>query len=321
MTPKMLVSDTSDFLGITVSAIHKRIKSKDFEYMKSQNKIYFGHETAKSIFNLKFSPSCWSWQNLKGGVGKTNLSFATAIRLTLYGARVAVIDLDQQGNFTQACGIDAEDKPVLVDIINENIDIQKCMVPVIDGLDILPSRIENAVLDNLFALNALPVDRELKKRIKQLKKNYDFIFIDCPPSLGQVVTSASLAADHIIVPVDPEKFSLSGLKITLRELEKNISEKFETSLNIKVLLNKFDGRTALSHSTLLLLFNDPEYQKKLFKTFVRTSQELPNSISNGKTIFDSLRNTTAKEDIDLLVRELIETTMLQDQNNNSEVKK
>lgn len=311
MIPKMLASEASDFLALTLPAIHKQLKSKEMAYTKSQNKVYFEHETAKKIFKLQFTPSCWSWQNLKGGVGKTHLSFATAIRLTLYGAKVAVIDLDQQGNFTQACGIDAENKPILIDLISDRLEIQDCMVPVIDGLDILPSRIENAVLDNLFALNSLPVDRELKKRVLKLKEKYDFIFIDCPPSLGQAVTAASLAADYIVVPVDPERFSLSGLNVTLKELEKNVAEKFETELNIRIVLNKFDGRTSLSHKTLAALFNDTEYQKRLFKTFVRTSQELPNSISKGKTIFDSLKPTTAKEDIDLLACEFIDATRIE----------
>lgn len=301
----MLASEASDYLKISLPALHKQLKSKQLDYVKSQNKLYFEHTTAKHIFKLKFNPSCWSWQNLKGGVGKTHLSYATAVRLTSYGAKVGVIDLDQQGNFTQACGIDAEKKPVLIDLISEKLDIENCMVPVIDGLDVLPSRIENAVLDNLFALNSLPVDRELKKRVDALKKRYDFIFIDCPPSLGQAVTAASLAADHIVVPVDPERFSLSGLNITLEELA-NVAEKFETNLEVKIVLNKFDGRTSLSHKILATLFEDEEYRKRLFKTFVRTSQELPNSVSNGKTIFDSLRASTAKEDIDLLTREFID---------------
>lgn len=310
MKPKMLASEASDFLEISLPALHKQIKSKHLDYVKSQNKLYFEHNTAKNIFKMNFVPSCWSWQNLKGGVGKTHLSFATAVRLTLYGAKVAVIDLDQQGNFTQACGIDCENKPILIDLISEKLNIEECMVPVIDGLDILPSRIENAVLDNLFALNSLPVDRELKKRVEKLKKKYDFVFIDCPPSLGQSVISASLAADCIIVPVDPERFSLSGLNVTLQELEKGVAEKFEVELKVKIVLNKFDGRTSLSHKVLSTLFEDDNYRKRLFKTFVRTSQELPNAVSNGRTIFDSLKSTTAKEDIDLLTRELIEATRI-----------
>lgn len=309
MQPVMLASEAVDYLGISLPALHKQLKTKDLEYTKRQNRVIFGHDTARKIFKLELTPSCWSWQNLKGGVGKTHLSFATAVRLSLYGARVALIDLDQQGNCTQACGIDAEEYPVLLEIIQQKLDIRDCMVPVAPGIDLLPSRIENAVLDNLFAINGLPVDKELKKRVELLKKNYDFIFIDCPPSLGQTVTSAALAADHIVLPVDPEKFSLSGLKVTLKELTERAASTFDTTFNISIVLNKFDGRTGLSHATLAALFNDEVLQKRLFKTFVRTSQDLPNSVSKGKSIYDSLKASTAKEDIDLLAREIIERSV------------
>lgn len=230
MNPVMLATEASDFLGISLTALHKNLKSNNLLYTKRQNKISFGHETAKKIFNIKVKPSCWSWQNLKGGVGKTHLSFATAVRLSLYGLKVAILDLDQQGNCTQACGIDAEKHPILIDVIQRRLKIEDSMVSVLPGIDLLPSRIENAVLDNLFAINGLPVDKELKKRIDPLKEKYDVIFIDTPPSLGQSVTSASLAADHIIAPLDPEKFSLSGLKVTLEELTGNVSETYEKIL-------------------------------------------------------------------------------------------
>lgn len=310
MQPVMLASEAVDYLGISLPALHKQLKTKDLEYTKRQNRVIFGHETARKIFKLKFNPTCWSWQNLKGGVGKTHLSFATAVRLSLYGARVALIDIDQQGNCTQACGIDAEEYPCLMEIIQQQLDIRDCMVPVAPGIDLLPSRIENSLMDNFFMVNSLPVEKELKKRVDILKKHYDFIFIDCPPSLGQTVTSASLAADHIILPVDPEKFSLSGLKVTLKELEHRAKTMFDTTFDMSIVLNKFDGRTGLSHATLAALFNDEYLQKRLFKTFVRTSQDLPNAVSKGKSIFDSLKASTAKEDIDLLAREILERSVV-----------
>jgi len=314
MQPVMLASEAVDFLNISLPGLHKQLKSRDLDYTKRQNRVFFGHDTARKVFKLKIKPTCWSWQNLKGGVGKTHLSFATAVRLSLYGLRIGLIDLDQQGNCTQACGVDAEEYPVLLDIIQQKMNIKDCMVPVAPGIDLLPSRIENAVLDNVFAINGLPVDKELKKRISLLKEDYDMIFIDCPPSLGQTVTSAALAADHIIVPVDPERFSLSGLKVTLRELNNNVAEKFDTSLDISIVLNKFDGRTGLSHATLAALFNDESLQKRLFKTFIRTSQDLPNAVSKNKTIYDSLRASSAKEDIDLLAREIIEKSLIEENN-------
>ncbi|WP_203368878.1 ParA family protein [Cysteiniphilum marinum] len=306
MNPKMQASDAADFLNISLQAIHKNIKTNHLESFKNQNKMYFCHDTAKEIFKLNVEPTCFTWQNLKGGVGKTNLSFATAARLSSYGLKVLVIDLDQQGNFTQACNIDAENKPVMFDIIKDSININDCIVEVTSGLDILPSRIENALLDNLFAVNGLPVDREFKKRITPLKKKYDIIFIDCPPSLSSSVCAATLCADYVILPTDPEKFSLSGLQITLNEIKKNISERYDIDVNIKILLNKFDARTNLSHQVLTALLSNENFNSKLFKSFIRTSQEFPNSISKGLTIFDSLKPSTAKEDIDLLCREIID---------------
>ena len=306
MNPKMQSADAAKYLNVSLQAIHKNIKTNDLIVSKSQNKVYFSHETAKEIFKLKVKPTCFTWQNLKGGVGKTNLSFSTANRLAGYGLKVLVIDLDQQANFTQACNIDAENIPVLFDIISNSLTLEKSIVKVIDGLDLIPSRIENALLDNLFAVNNLPVDREIKKRINKIKSKYDIIFIDCPPSLGASVCAAALCADYVIIPTDPEKFSLSGLQITLSEINRSISKRYDVEVPMKILLNKFDARTNLSHQVLTSLISNQDYNQNLFKSFIRVSQEFPNAISKGISIFDSLKPSTAKEDIDLLSREIIE---------------
>jgi len=310
MFPKILATEAAEFLNISLPAIHKQLKSKGYFYSKNKNKVFFDHSTAKKIFNLRFKPSCWSWLNLKGGVGKTNLSFATAIRLSLYGAKIAVIDLDQQGNFTQACNIDAENKPILIDILRNKNNINDCLVKVIDGLYVVPSRIDNAVLDNMFSINNLPVDRVIKKIVDHLKTSFDFIFIDCPPSLSATSSSAALASDNIVVPLDPERFSLSGLEITLTELQNNVFQLYEKDINTKILLNKFDARTSLSHETLSYLLSCPQYKDRMFKTFIRTSQDFPNSVANNISIFDSTRPSTSKEDINLLAIEIINSTRL-----------
>lgn len=311
MKPKMLASEAADFLNISLQALHKQLKTKNLAFTKNQNRVYFEHETAQHIFKLKFKPTCWSWLNLKGGVGKTQLSFSTAIRLSLYGARVAVIDLDQQGNFTQACGVDADEHPVLIDIMTDDLDINECMVNVIPGLDILPSRIENALLDSFITMNRLNIGTKIKKYVDELRKSYDFVFIDNAPSLGATVSSGCCASDYVIMPVDPEKFSISGLNITIKELEKSIIKEYGATYKVKIVLNKFDARTSLSHKMLSTFFEDKDYRERMFKSFIRTSQDLPNSISKGKTIYDTLRSSVAREDIDLLAREIMECTTLE----------
>lgn len=306
MDPKMLAAEAADFLNISLQALHKQLKTKQLDFTKSQNRVYFGHETAKKIFKLQFKPTCWNWLNLKGGVGKTQLSFSTAVRLSLYGAKVAVIDLDQQGNFTQACNVNSDEADILIDVIKDDLNIKDCMINVIPGLDLLPSRIDNALLDSFITINRMNIGTKIKKYVDELKKHYDFVFIDCPPSLGATVSSASCAADFIIIPVDPEKFSISGLNVTIQELERSVLREYSAHYELKIVLNKFDGRTSLSRQILTKFYEDKDYREKMLQTFVRTTQDLPNAIVRGKTIYDTLRTSVAREDIDFLAREILE---------------
>ena len=194
----------------------------------------------------------------------------------------------------------------MVDVINGNFAIEDSIISVGEGLDLMPSRIENAVLDNILMIKRLPLDRVYKDKISFLKKsrNYGLILIDCPPALGQSVTAASLAVDCIIAPVTPEKFSLSGLKVTNQEIDA-IKTSYKKNIPLKIVLNKFDSRTTLSHETLSLLIKHEIFGDKLFKSYIMSSKEFPNSTAKEMSIFDTLKNNSAKEDIDLLTRELL----------------
>jgi chromosome partitioning protein len=245
-----------------------------------------------------------AFQIVKGGTGKTSLAHAVAVRANLYGARVLCIDLDQQGNLTQSFQVNAEELPVMVDILKEGLDLKDTIVHVSEGLDLIPSRIENAILDNVIMLSRLPLEHVYREKLQPLKKKYDLIIIDCPPALGQSVAAAALSSDMVIAPVTPEEFSLSGLKISVQEIL-NLEQNYKTNIPFKLVLNKFDTRTSLSHEVLSTLIKHPIYAEKLFKTYVRASQEFPNSITNSESIFDNLKSSSAKEDIDLLTKELL----------------
>ena len=117
---------------------------------------------------------------------------------------------------------------------------------VVPGLDLIPSRIENAVLDNTIMLKRLPLDRVYRDRFDPLREKYDLILIDCPPAIGQSVAAVTLAADLIRAPVTPEKFCLSGLKISSQEIA-NLEQTYKKKIQMKVVLNKFDTKTMLSH--------------------------------------------------------------------------
>ncbi|MBV9576295.1 MAG: AAA family ATPase [Gammaproteobacteria bacterium] len=307
MDSKMTAGEAADFLGVTVQAIHKQLKSRTLKFKKNQNRVYFSHETSRELFRIRFKQKMLAFQIVKGGTGKTSLVYSIAVRANLYGARVLCIDLDQQGNLTQAFKINPEEMPAMIDVLRGGVPVEQAIVNVGEGLDLIPSRIENAVLDNAIILGKHSLAHVYKKMLDPLRSNYDLIIIDCPPALGQSVAAMALAVDEVVSPVTPEKFCLSGLKITTQELN-GLEENANHKVAMRIVVNKFDSRTSLSHEVLSTLIKHPIYGEKLYKTYVRTNQEFPNAIARGQSVFDTLKMSTAKEDIDLLTRELLEIT-------------
>lgn len=304
LNAKITASDAASLLGVSLQYIHKQLKTKNLKSFKNQNRVYFGYQTARELFKINFEKKIISFQIVKGGTGKTSITHSFAIRANLYGARVLCIDIDQQGNLSQAFNIDSKNLPVMIDIINNKASISESIVNISEGLDILPSRIENAVLDNFFMLNKFPLERVYFDLIHQVFNKYDLVLIDCPPALGQSVAAATLASDIVIAPVTPEQFSLSGLKISFDEIN-ILSQRFKKLINFKIVLNKFDTRTALSTEVLTTILNHELFKELVCNTFIRSCQEFPNSIYTNTNIFIGLRNSTAKEDIDLFTREML----------------
>lgn len=315
MKPKMLTTDAAEYLQVSLNFIHKLIKKNGLAYEKSQNKLFFGHSTSKELFKIKIRPCVISSHVVKGGVGKTTIIASLAIRLCTYGLRILVIDLDQQGNLTKMFNVDVQEKPVMIDILTGQASIQDAIINVLPGLDILPSRLENAVLDNVFMLKSLPIDRTYSDMIKEVEDAYDLIFIDCPPALGQSVAAASLASDFVFVPVNPDKFCIDGLRITLEEL-KRLKKLYKYKPDLRIIINKYDTRTNLSHEILQELVRDEEYSPALFKSYIRASQDFPNATAKGVSVYDTLKHTAASEDIDLWAKEIID--MLNEDQGNAE---
>jgi chromosome partitioning protein len=305
MEPKIQFIDVATFLNITLQGVHKQIKTQKIPYYKTGNKNYLNHEGSKQLFNLKINPKIIAFELVKGGVGKTSLSFHCAIRASLYGLKCALIDLDQQANLTRAFRVDANNHPIMIDVIKDKLNISSALMKVTHGVDLLPSRFENAMLNTFLLINAIPLDRVFRQLIEPLKSSYDLIFIDCPPDLGATVTATAITSDFIMAPIEPDEFSMAGLELTLNELE-NISQKYDKNISIKIVLNKFNTKTNLSHQTLAALINNEKTRALVCKSFVRASQDFPNAFDKGLSIFDTLKASIAKEDIDLLTKELLE---------------
>jgi chromosome partitioning protein len=304
INPKMLASEAAEILDTSIQNVHKKLKQMNLKTNKAQNRIYFGHHVSRKLFNFSFNPKIYSFQLVKGGVGKTVISLMFSIKSALLGAKTLLIEIDQQSNLTRTFKIDASDKPVMIDIITQKIPIDETLLPIIDGLDFLPSRVDNALLDNTLLLGKYPLDKVFSSLLEPLKEKYNAIIIDCPPSIGAAVTSVALTSDIIILPVNPTDYSVAGLELTYRELMELVNT-YGKNIEIKILFNKYDGRTTLSFNTLSQLIKQPLFGQKMIQTYIRTNQSIENCLQKGKTIFDTIRNTSEKEDFTAITKELL----------------
>lgn len=307
MFPKMTVADAANFLGVSTQAIIKKIKTKGLPYHKKQNRIYFGYETSRKIFDISIPSKIISFQIVKGGTGKSNLSMNVAVRASLYGLKTLCIDLDQQANLTELFGVDAQNLVTMVDIIesNETIKIKDNLIEVAKGLFLFPSKLENAVLDDKILTKGLGIDRVYKEIIEPLKKTYDLIVIDCPPALGRSVGAAAFASDEIIAPVIPDNLCLRGLHLLDESLKQMAKTKYGRKIPYRIVYNKFDSRTTLSKEILAGLLRSDVYKDKLNDTYIRNSQDVPKTCIHRVSLFDSLKPSPIKEDIDCLVIDLL----------------
>lgn len=216
-----------------------------------------------------------------------------------------LIDADPQGNLTDANGIDAEEYPVLIDLLKDGASIQESIVTVSQGLDLIPSRIENVILDNEIVNGRYPLEKLYNNLLSKVENYYDFILIDCPPTMGQAVTAASLYADIILAPLNPDKFSAKGLKILKQEVD-TLNKHFHKKIEYKVFLNKFSSKTILSDKAIVSLISDPELEGKVLSTTVQYAQEIPNITDDNKSSFSNLKKSLVRDDFDRLTRELLE---------------
>jgi chromosome partitioning protein len=296
MDPKMTSKDAADFLGISARKVFKQLVEAELPYTRSGGLVYFGYPTARQLFRLQTKPKAISFQIVKGGTGKTSLACAVAVRANLYGLRVLCIDLDQQGNLTNSFGVDAETVPVMVDILAEGYAFEDAITRVYPGMDVLASRIENALLDDVIKLKRLKLDQVYREPLQQLKTKYDLIVIDCPPNLGQSVAAVTLGVDQVIAPVVPEDYAVSGLKATIKAI-KELEENYQTNISLGITVNKYDPRALQSRDVQQMLAG--------ITSHVHAAADFPNAVARGESLFDALKSNQVKRDVDQLTRAIL----------------
>ncbi len=242
--------------------------------------------------------------NQKGGVGKTTSAINLAASLAALEHPTLVIDIDPQANSTSGLGIDPKTTSNSVyDILVGGIRTSDALLSSdLPFLDIIPSHI-NLVGAEIEMIDRQDREKILTKAIEELRSRYDFIIIDCPPSLGLLTINALTASDSVIIPVQCEYFALEGLGQLLNTI-KIVRQHLNTFLEIEgVLLTMFDNRTRLSSQVaqeVKKYFND-----KVFNTVISRNVRLAEAPSFGKPIllYDSV--SSGSQNYLALAKELI----------------
>jgi chromosome partitioning protein len=249
---------------------------------------------------LRIPSQVISFQMLKGGVAKTTSALNFGLRSAMYGAKVLFIDMDQQANLTFALGQESEEQPVWLDIVERKVTIQQALVAIEPGIDLIGSNLNNSVLDRVLLNGSRNWSQAVIAPLKEIRAAYDLVIIDTAPNLSAINTAVTCASDLVILPINPDRFSLSGVRKHLQDLA-DLKREFQLQFASKILFTRFDGRESMSREILAQCIS--EFEDLLMSSYVRTSAEIKNSIGSRRSLFHS--KSSAKEDYDLVTKELL----------------
>jgi len=247
--------------------------------------------------------------NQKGGVGKTTTTMSLGVGLSKLGKKVLLADFDSQANLTMYLGIDPEKIEITItsllsDIINKTeIEKNKYLIKT-DTVDLIASDITLSGFENKI-INEFGREKLLGKALRHYQNDYDYILIDCMPSLNILTINALTVADSVLIPVQTHFLSIKGLEMLLETII-NVQESLNEGLRIEgILFTMFDVRTSIGKQLIETVKSNYQQAIKVFDTVIPSSVKAIESTAVGKSIFDHDKNGKISEAYKLFTEEVV----------------
>ena len=220
--------------------------------------------------------------NQKGGVGKTTTTVNLATILAKRGKKVLLIDADPQGNATSGLGLDKDIEPSTYDILVNEVELEEAMQDtIIKNLKVCPANMNLAGAE-VELVSMMSREQRLKEKVNIIKEKFDYVFIDCPPSLGLITLNAFTASNSVLIPVQCEYFALEGLGQLLNTINL-VKKHLNKEIRIEgALLTMYDIRTNLSNQVVKEV--KKYFENKVYKTVIPRNVRLSEAPSYGMPI-------------------------------------
>lgn len=309
-------TNMSFLTNINYQRLIQFVSSNDYDSIPSKSKkvkkypIKAARDILSHLFrsNFEINSKIISFYNFKGGTGKTSICYQVSSHLAIMGFKVLVIDADPQAHLSTSFGVSSEEKnPTLYDVLANGVPIDTAVIPVYDGLDLIPSNLSLTRVE--VDLNAMPKREErLKIALDKYYNNYDYILIDTNPNISTLNRNVMTCSEQINLVCETQPYSLNGLSILLDDMH-SFFEKMEMEEPlINIIPNKYEDRVSSSAEVMTLLRD--YYSEYLIHDFaVRRSEDINTSAKRSlPLIFFAKKNSIAMEDIKDLIHILIDQT-------------